>query len=103
MSSRWICAKKSLEMPVDDASWRYIQEKNIRIIIELEISKIKRRSSSIKGQTAWTSDMLDKTKYPAKFFSINSDIITKIDRFMSKMQIISKNISKIESEIIWEN
>jgi hypothetical protein len=49
VSSRWICTKKSLEMPVDDASWRYIQEENIRIIIELEISNIKRRSSSIKG------------------------------------------------------
>lgn len=51
-------------MPVADASRRYIQEKNIRIVIEYEISKIKLRSSPIKSQITLTSDILDKTINP---------------------------------------
>lgn len=88
-------------MPAADASRRYIQEKNIRIVIDYEISKIKLRSSPIKSQITLTSDIRDKTINPTQLISTDSNIITKIDRFMPKMQIISQNISQTEPEIIW--
>lgn len=88
-------------MPIDDANVRHIQETNIRIVIEHKIIKIKLRNRPIKIKTPLTSNILDKTINTTKFININSNIITKIDRFMPEMQIISKNISQIEPEIIW--